>query len=107
MKPVILTDYQCDILRRAVALRDNYCCILHPTRPGGGIHHIIHKSYTSKNHPLIWQMKNMCLLCTECHPGEAHRHPLIMRDKLLRKMMELYNIEYGKPFSEYLIEKGE
>jgi len=48
----------------------------------------------------------MCVLCTECHT-EAHSHPRIMRDVLLRKMMELYAYIYTEPFDQYLIEKGE
>ncbi len=105
MKPIILTDRECEILRQAVALRDDYMCILHPDTPGGGVHHILRRSYTCKGHSLIWQAKNMCTLCTKCHPGEAHAYPLIMMDKLMRKMMELYDYEYGEPFNQYLIER--
>lgn len=104
MKPVILSNYQCNILRHAVALRDDYCCIL-CGKPGNSEHHILFRSYTGKGSALIWQMSNMCVLCNKCH-AEAHAHPKVMRNKLLRKMMELHNIEYGKPFTEYLIEEG-
>lgn len=105
MKPKILTDEQCEIIRRAVALRDDYRCILHPGRLAPDVHHVIHRSYTAKNHPLIWQPKNMCSVCVECHVEAHQKHPLIMRDRFMKKMIELYNFDYSDhPFCEYLIE---
>ena len=104
MKPIILSDYQCRILEDAVKLRDDYTCIL-CQRGGGSVHHVLHRSYTGKGNTLVWQLSNMCVLCNE-HHAEAHSHPLVMRDILLRKMMELYSYDYScRPFSEYLIEK--
>jgi 5-methylcytosine-specific restriction endonuclease McrA len=104
MKPKILTEAECDALRRAVAVRDNYHCILHPDRLGGSVHHIVYRSHTKSRSETVWQEKNMCVLCTECHPGEVHSHPREMRVKLLKRMVELYGYNYDdQPFNQYLI----
>ncbi len=105
MKPIILSDYQCNILRRAVALRDDYSCILCGAS-GNDTHHLLFRSYTGKGNALIWQLPNMCVLCIKCH-AEAHAHGSVMRDVLLRKLMELYNYDYYnlEPFNQYLIGK--
>jgi len=108
VKPYILSQDEQEALRRQVAVRDNYRCILHPKRLGGSIHHIIHRSFTKSRSATIWQKKNMCVLCTECHPTECHKHPLEMRRKLLKKMAKLYGYDYRcSPFREYLIEEEE
>lgn len=105
MKPKILTEAQRKALRRKVALRDNYRCILHPTRLGNSVHHILHRSYTVTGSALIWQEKNMATLCNECH-AECHQHPLRRRKELLERMMELYQYQYNdEPFRQYLIEE--
>jgi len=104
-KPKILTEAECDDLRQQVAVRDNYHCILHPNRLGGSIHHIVYRSHTKSRSETVWQERNMCTLCNECH-SEAHSHPKEMRKKLLRRMVELYGCDYSdSPWKQYLIEE--
>lgn len=105
MKPYILSLDEQEAMRRLVALRDDYHCILHPTKQGSSIHHIDYRSGHASGSSLIWRMENMATLCYECH-DETHQHPKEMRQRLLKRMQELYNYVYlEEPFTQYLIEE--
>jgi len=106
MKPIILSDYQCNILRRAVALRDDNTCILCGAS-GNDIHHLVYRGYGARNSRVIWQHKNMATLCTRCH-CEAHNTGNPMRVKLFKELSKRFSYDYNcEPFSQYLIEKGD
>ena len=100
MKPEILTDEQCDSLRREVAVRDNYQCIL-CNAPAVDICHIVPRSHGVKNSAVIWQPKNLACCCRSCH-----KETRAQRRKFLERMQELYGYNYSRqPFQEYLIEE--
>ena len=100
MKPKILTDEQCTRLRREVAVRDDYKCVLCGS-PAVDIAHIVPRSHGATGSAVIWQLKNMCCSCRSCH-----KETRAQRRKLLLKMAELYNYDYGDdPFRQYLIEE--
>ena len=101
MKPQILTKTQREALRRQVALRDNYRCIL-CNKPAVDIAHIVPRSHGVKNSAVIWQEANMCCSCRACHIETRAQ-----RKKFLKRMQELYAFDYSmQPFAQYLIEEG-
>ena len=86
-------------LNHLVIERDQKLCIL-TGKPGDDVAHIIPRSHGRKNSSVIWQEKNMCVVCREEHLETREQ-----RTKLLKKMRELYQYTYFEsPFCEYLIE---
>lgn len=79
--------------------RDRHCldCGAYPA----AVHHIVGRAHFGKHgQAKCWALKNLCLLCPECH-AKAHTHQA--RVKHLTFLKVRYNYDYAeKPWSEYI-----
>ena len=105
-KPKILSDEEVVALRRKVALRDEFRCVLCGTE-ATSIHHIQYRSKAAKNSETVWNMANMVCLCRKCH-HECHQHPQESRQRLLERMMNRYGGSYAEKILRVFhdVEKG-
>jgi len=100
LRPKILTDEEIGSLRREIAVRDGYRCIL-CGKPAVDIAHIVPRSHAVKNSAAIWRKENMACSCRSCH-----RETKAQRQKFLERMIELYGYDYSMtPWAEYLIKE--
>lgn len=100
MKPYILSPDEQEALRRQVAVRDDYRCIL-CNQPAVDVAHIVPRSHGVKNSAVIWSLKNLACCCRRCHIETKDQ-----RRRFLKRMQEIYNYDYSmQPFAQYLIEE--
>jgi len=79
-----------------VAERDEELCILCGA-PMAEVHHIVPKGRKKPYSKKTWRIENLCCICRACHDwGQT----VWMREKLLAKMVGLYDydMEWAKEF---------
>ena len=76
-------------LERKVIERDEEACV-NCGHAAADIHHILPRSRAKRWSKKIWRIENICCLCRGCHNEAQGRR---LREKLLWKMVELYDYD--------------
>jgi len=101
------------VIRQRILERDRYECVF-CRRTAGVLHHIVPRSrfnsHNAKNQALLWDDRNLCMLCVRCDHGDKDvpdAHTRGRRIEALEILGERYGYDYSAPpWNEY-VEGGE